>query len=195
MPTTSTRATNQKVQVHLTATQREDLESMCRLQTVGAAKARRARILLLSDEDHLDGQRSDKYIAAAVGISERQVVRVRQQFVEEGLQATERKPYPASSRPLKLDGVAEAQLVALCCSPTPDGRARWTLQLLADELGRLKVVTSVCPETVRQCLKKTGCNRGAASASASPNRTGRDLWPRWRKSSTSTRPNTTRRIR
>ena len=145
--------TNKKLKVHLTAEQRAELEAVCRKQSVGAAKVRRARILLLSDEDHRDGRRRDWEIAEAVGLSERQVRRIRQAFVLAGEIRLDRKPRVGGPR--KLDGVGEAQLVTLCCSHPPEGHERWTLQLLCDELVRLEVVTSVCRETVRTCLKKT----------------------------------------
>lgn len=145
--------TNKKLKVHLTAEQRAELEAVCRKQSVGAAKVRRARILLLSDEDHREGRRRDWEIAEAVGLSERQVRRIRQAFVLAGEIRLDRKPRVGGPR--KLDGAGEAQLVTLCCSHPPEGHERWTLQLLCDELVRLEVVTSVCRETVRTCLKKT----------------------------------------
>jgi hypothetical protein len=176
-----------KVEVHLTAVMRAELEAVCRSQSVGAAVARRARILLLADEDHLDGQRPDTYICEVVGRSERQIRRVRQKFAEDGLAGSlMRKPRASPATPPKLDGQAEARLVTLCCSTPPEGHQRWTLQLLVDELCRLQVVTSVCRETVRQCLKKTGCSPGARGGSASRNEIGRDSSLTWRRSSTST---------
>lgn len=147
MPNTTT-----KLKVHLSAGQRSELQTVCGRHSVAAAKVRRARVLLMSDEDHADGRRRDWEIAEAVDLSERQVVRIRQQFVREGKIGLARKPRPSVSG--KLDGENEAQLVTLCCSNAPDGRARWTLQLLCDELVRLQVVESVCRETVRKCLKK-----------------------------------------
>lgn len=185
-------ATNQKHEVHLTPGQRAELEAVCRQQVVGAATARRARILLLADADHPDGRRPDWHIAEVVGLSERQVVRIRRRFVTDGLApAVGRKPRAPSDRPPKLDGAAEARLVTLCCSTPPDGRDRWTLQLLVDELCRLRVVASVCRETVRTCLKKTGSSRGGPTGSASRRRTGPGSWPRWRRCSTPTTRGTT----
>jgi hypothetical protein len=155
---------NLKCSVHLKSEQRDAFEAICRRQSVAAAKVRRARILLLADEDHPAGRRPDSQIAEVVGLCERQVVRVRQKFVREGDAALERKPRPAVAH--KLDGKGEATLVTLCCSDPPAGRARWTLQLLCDELGRLEVVESVCPETVRRCLKKTNSSLGGPSVFA-----------------------------
>jgi hypothetical protein len=180
-----------KVEVHLSPKVREELTAISRSQTVGAAKARRARVLLLADEDHADGQRPDTYIAGALGLSEKQVKVIRQKFVREGLPALERKQRLIPPTPPRFDGRTEARLVTLCCSTPPDGRQRWTLQLLVDELCRLKVVTTVCRETVRQCLKKTGCNLGGRSDSVSLKKTARDSSRRWSKSSMSTAKRTT----
>ena len=143
---------NQKQRVLLSADQRRELEVLCRKQSVGAAKARRARVLLMADENHPDGRRRDWEISEAVGISPRQVVRIRQKFVQSGELNLDRKPRIGTPR--VLCGDEEAQLVTLCCSEPPDGRDRWTLQLLCDELVRLQVVESVSPETVRRRLKK-----------------------------------------
>ena len=185
---------NQKVEVRLTVEQRKELQAICCGQSVAAAKVRRARILLMSDQDHADGRRRDWEIADAVGISLRQVVRIRQQFVKEcRLEVVERKPRPPQDP--KLDGKAEAMLVSLCCGTAPDGRERWTLQLLCDELQRLKLVESVCRETVRKTLKKTSLSPGGVSGFASPKKTAPGLLRGWKKSSTSTRGRTIRNIR
>ena len=86
---------------------------------------------------------------------------MRQRFVERGLEAAlRRKPQDRPSRERKLDGAAEARLIALACSAPPGERVAWTLQLLADRLVELRVVDSVCDETVRRVLKKTRSSRG-----------------------------------
>jgi transposase len=175
---------SKKLKVFLSPEFRAELEAICRRQSVAAARVRRARILLMSDEGHPDGGRHDSEIAAAVGLCERQVVRIRQRFVREGEPVLERKPRP--SGPVKLDGPAEAQLVTVCCSRPPDGRDRWTLQLLCDELARLTVVESVCRETVRKCLKKTNLNLGGRNGSAFLRKTALASSRGWKKSSTST---------
>lgn len=144
---------NTKLQVHLSTEQQAELQAVCGRHSVAASKVRRARVLLMSNEDDPEGRRRDGEIAEAVGISERQVARIRQRFVREGKVNLDRKPRPAVSG--KLDGKSEAQLVVICCSDAPDGRERWTLQLLCDELARLNIVESVSRETVRKCLKKT----------------------------------------
>ena len=187
-----------KLKVQLTAAERSELEAVVRKQSVGAAVQRRARILLLSDSNHPDGRRIDVNIAELVGLSVRQVVRIRQRFVREResqsvVESCERKPRPAAPERRRLDGAAEARLVVLACSDAPEGRDHWTLQLLCDELVRLEVVESVCPETVRKCLRKMNCSLGGRSDSASRKRIGPGSSRRWKRSSTSTRRTTTRK--
>lgn len=185
----------EKWRVYLTADQREELEAICQARRTPAAKLRRARILLMADESEGLG-RTDREIAKRVKLCERQVVRIRQRFVRQGIAPTlDRKVRVVPATPPKFDGEAEAKLVVLCCSEPPEGHQRWTLRLLADELCRLRVVASVCPETVRKCLKKTVSSRGGPSGSAFPKRIGRDSWPIWRKSSTSTAKTLMKRIR
>lgn len=185
------RRSNQKLEVRLPPVERRELEALCRKGITSAARVRHARVLLLSDENHPDGQRPDVYIARAVGLSERSVVRIRQAYVREGREtAVERKRRAEPPTPPKLDGRAEAHLVRLCCSTPPSGRRRWTLQLLADELCRLQVVASICPETVRKSLKKIASSRGGRNGSASRTGTGRGSSRRWKTSSMSTAPRT-----
>ena len=95
-------------------------------------------------------------IAEALEVSTATVERVRQRFVEQGLEAAlDRKQRERPPRQIKLDGRAEARLIALACSAPPEGRAVWTMQLLADKLVELEVVDSISDETVRLALKKT----------------------------------------
>ena len=87
------------------------------------------------------------------------VSRVRQRFVEGGLErALNDRPRPGKQR--KLDGKQEAHLVAVACSPAPEGHTRWTLRLLAGKVVELDLADSICRETVRQVLKKTNSSRG-----------------------------------
>lgn len=141
--------------VRLTAEQREELERLVRSQKTSALAVKRARILLLADAVHPEGRRTDEFIGERIGMTRRQVQRVRFKFLQQGLSATvKRKVRSDRGTPKTLDGPSEAQLVTLCCSTPPEGRERWTLQLLVDELCRLQVVTTVCRETVRKTLKK-----------------------------------------
>jgi transposase len=185
--------TSKKIRVCLSGEQRATLEAICRSHSVGAAKQRRARILLMADENHPEGGFTDKQIAEKVGLCERQVVRLRQRYVREGDKTLDRRPRPPV--PGKLDGKAEAHLVTLCCSKPPEGRDHWTLQLLCDEMARLKLVESVCRETVRKTLKKTNLSPGGQSGFAFPNPIGHGSSHGWKKSSTSTRKRTTKSTR
>jgi hypothetical protein len=102
------------------------------------------------------------------------VRRVRQQFAAQGLDATLHRRPPTGRQYRKLDGRQEAQLITLACSPAPEGRARWTMQLLADRLVELQVVASIDPATVWRTLKKTTSSRGSSkSGSSRPSRARR----------------------
>lgn len=143
-------------QVKLTTEQRTMLHATVNKGSAKAQRQRRARTLLLADAG-----RSDQAIAAALQIGRATVERTRRRFFEEGLEAAlSRRAQARPSRRPKLDGQAEAHLVALACSAPPEGHARWTLRLLADRLVVLEVVTACSHETVRQTLKNTRSSRG-----------------------------------
>jgi transposase len=175
--------------VLLTDEQRERLEDLTRNGHAAAKKIQHARVLLLSDGHRAEGRLSRTEIAQALGIHVNTVDRIRKRFVLEGEQpAVDRKPRATPPLAPKIDGHAEAQVIAICCGPPPEGRARWTLKLLTAELVKRKVVTQVCAETVRKALKKTSCNRGGRSAGASPNGTTPASSHRWKMSLISTWP-------
>jgi transposase len=151
---------NKKYIVRLTAEQRVTLEQYTRTGTVAASVQRHARILLKADTADNGPAWEDAAIAAALDVSVPTVERVRQRFVQAGLDgALRRKPTTRRSQ-RKLDGVGEAQLVAITCSPPPEGADRWTLALLADKLVELKLVDAIARDTVRLTLKKTNSSRG-----------------------------------
>lgn len=146
--------------VRLTDEERGDLKSLTSKGRAAARKQTHARILLQCDEGREGGARTDAEIAGALGVGSATVARVRRRCVEEGVEAAlERKPQQ-NRRPKVLDGEAEARLVAVACGEPPEGRAKWTLELLADRLVELDVVGSVSTETVRRTLKKTISSRG-----------------------------------
>jgi hypothetical protein len=153
---TATAAKPRKHEVRLDAGQRERLE---RLVNNGSGKAKRithARVLLMSDRDHPAGRYKDGQIAAALAVHVNTVGRVRTAFALRGEgPALDRRPRATPAVTPKLDGRAEATLAAVCCSPAPQGRARWTLSLLCEALVGRGVVTSIARETVRKALKKT----------------------------------------
>ena len=120
-----------------------------------------ARVLLKADAAEGGPAWPDSRIAKAVEVSTDTIARIRERFVEQGLEAAlVRKKQDQPSREPVLDGRAEAKLIALACSAAPAGRDTWTMQLLADKLVELKVVDSVSDETVRRVLKKTRSSRG-----------------------------------
>lgn len=146
--------------VTLSSEERSDLQSRIRSGKASAKQLIHARILLKADQTAGGPAWPDVRIAEAVDVDVRTVERIRKRFVEEGFEAAlVRKKQDKLSRERKLDGAAEAQLIALACSEPPRGRASWTLQLLADKLVELEVVDSIGRETVRQTLKKTNSSR------------------------------------
>jgi transposase len=150
-----------KYQVTLTPDERNALQALVSAGKAAAKKLTHARILLKADAAAGGPAWADERIAEAVEVSRATVERVRQRFVEQGVEAAlVRKKQDRPSRERALDGRGEARLIALACSDPPAGRASWTLQLLADELVELRVVDAISGETVRQVLKKTRSSRG-----------------------------------
>ena len=135
--------------VRLTPEQRAELTERLEREALNGRQRRHFQTLLLADEG-----RTDEQIVAATGASRSTVERVRKRFVQEGLDAALRDK-PRSGAPAKLDGKQEAMIVALACSDTPEGQARWTAKLLANRAIELEVVESISESTVRRVLKKT----------------------------------------
>ena len=142
--------------VALSSEERTMLERLLRRGKAGTRKLTRARILLKADEGLRDGE-----IAAALYVGTATVGRTRQRFVEENLGALDEHARPGAQR--KLTGKQEAHVVAIACTPAPEGHTRWTLRLLADKVVALGFVDSMAHETVRQVRKKTHSNRGSSS--------------------------------
>ena len=165
-----------KYKVTLTAEERQQLSALIATGKTAACKLAHARVLLHADAAPGGPAWTDERIAQAVAVGRATVERIRQRFVEQGLEAAlGRKPQDRPSRPRKLDGRAEARLIALACSAPPQGRKEWTMQLLADQLVELEVIDAVCDETVRRALKKTRSSRGSRISGASPRRRTRRL--------------------
>src|SRR3954452_1838735 len=144
-----------KYKVTLTADERQSLHDMIAAGKAAAQKLAHARILLKADAAPGGPAWTDERLAEAVEVSPATVEHVRQRFVDHGLEeALARKPQDRPSRQRKLDGRAEAHLVALACSKPPGGRDEWTMQLLADKLVELEGVYSISDETVRSTLQR-----------------------------------------
>ena len=149
--------------VRLTDEERTQLEDLSRTGT-RAAQILHARILLKADAGAGGPGWDDERMAEAVECGASTVYRVRQAFVEEGLTAALFRKKPTGRQYRKLDGAQEAHLIALACGAPPEGRANWTLRLLADRLVELEVVDAISPECVRMTLKKTNSSPGCASS-------------------------------
>lgn len=147
--------------VKLTQDERERLLAMTQKGRTDVRMLRRAHILLLSDEGM-----KDEAIAATVRGSLSTVERTRRRFTQAGVDAA-LKEKPRKGAEPRLDGRGEAHLTALACSDPPEGRQRWTMQLLADRLVELEIVDSISDETVRRTLKKTTSSPGRSSSGAS----------------------------
>src|SRR6266536_3795179 len=147
--------------VNLEPDEREQLRALTRKGKASARTVRRAQTLLLADEG-----RTDEAIAAALHSGLATVARTRQRCVEEGLTAalTER-PRPGAAP--KLSPKQQAFAIALACTKPPEGRLRWTMQLLADRLVELEVIPDISDEAIRRLLKKTnsspGCRKNGSS--------------------------------
>lgn len=148
-----------KYRVKLSHSERQELQALFAKGKIAARKRNHARILLQADEGAQGPGWADAQIRELYGMSVPTIERVRKSFVEEGMEAALHHKRSYRSR-RKLDGAQEAHLVALACSTPPDGRERWTMQLLADKLVELEIVESISDETVRTTLKKTSLNRG-----------------------------------
>lgn len=161
-----------KVIVRLTGEQRQALDRILRTGSHPAALRRRAAILLHADAAGPDGWTDDE-IADHLDTSRNTVMRVRQQFAAEGLDATPHRKKPTGRQYRKRDGKQEAHLIALAGSAAPNGRARWTMELLADQLVEMAVVASIDPATVWRTLQKATSRRGSSSSGFSRRRRAR----------------------
>jgi transposase len=124
----------------------------------------RARILLLADEQH-----SDEEIMETLGVRRQTVYTVRKKYQQHQgkniLALLQEKPRPG--QPVKIDTHVESHVAMIACAAAPEGAARWTLPMIADRLVELKVVDSICAESVRKALKKMHCNPGGTNAGVS----------------------------
>lgn len=150
-----------KYRITLSAEEQQQLEDLTRKGKAKAREFKRAMILLKANEGL-----SDPQIMAALNVSRPCVERIRKRYVTGGLdKALHEDPRPGQKR--KLDGRGEAHLIALTCTPVPEGYEHWELRLLADKLVEQGIVERISYETVRQVLKKTNSNPGKSKCGAS----------------------------
>ena len=151
---------SQKYIVRLTRDERRELTDLVSKGKAAAYKRQHAQILLKADISKLGPSWTDDKISKAFDVSIRTVERVRKRLVEEGLEAALNRAKQKRVRNRRLDGDQEAHLIALTCSEPPEGKARWTMRLLADRMVELEYTESVSHETIRQVLKKTQLSPG-----------------------------------
>ncbi len=141
----------------------EEQATLLELISSGKAAARKlghARILLKADSSEDGPGWNDATISKALDVGTATVERVRERFVQEGLEAALGRRSPRREYKRKLDGDGEAHLIALACSKSPQGSARWTLRLLADRMVALEYIDELSYQTVRRVLKKANLSLG-----------------------------------
>ena len=149
-----------KYRIRLATDEQQELKALVSRGRAAAYKQTHARILLMSDEAREDGGMKDADISGALGVGLSMVERVRRRCVEEGIESALNRKKQLRRRQKILDGEREARLIAMACGEPPEGRASWTLKLLADQLVECEIVETISTETVRQVLKKTNSSRG-----------------------------------
>ena len=147
-----------KYQVNLTPAERSELGRLTVAGTSGVRKLNRVKILMLSDESHENGHKTDKEIAEKLDISPATVERTRRAYVEAGLKAALSEK-PRSGRPPVIRGETRAQITALACSTPPEGFGQWSLRLLADKAVELHFTETISYGSIGTILKKTLSNR------------------------------------
>jgi DNA-binding transcriptional ArsR family regulator len=146
---------NQKYIVKLTETERLQLRQLISSGEASARQIRRAYILLKSDSGEGGANWGYQTICKAYDVSQLTVYNVRKKYTEGGLERAMCRKKPDRVYERRLDGEAEAHLIAMACSEPPEGYERWSLRLLKDRVIRLEIVENVSHETIRQTLKKT----------------------------------------
>jgi transposase len=146
--------------VELTKAECKTLRELISSGKAAARKLARARILLKADSSAGAPNWSDVKISEALDVGKATVERLRKRFVEEGFEAALGQRKSQRNYQRKLDGDAEAHLIALACSKAPEGYSRWTLRLLAESMVTLEYIDQVSHETVRSVLKKMNLSLG-----------------------------------
>lgn len=165
---TAKQVAKKKYVVKLSEDERTRLNTLIQAGKHPARQLVKARILLKADASDAGEAWRDSQIAAALDTSVDTVARTRQQLVEEGVEAVlTRKHSPASARVRIFDGAAEAKLIALACSKPPEGRVRWTLELLEETVVERKIVDRASDNTIGRTLKKTNLSLTSKSNGSS----------------------------
>lgn len=151
--------------VTLTKEEREELVTLINKGKIAGYKIKHANILLKADEGEYGPGWADTKIAQAYNVHETTVRNIRIRFIEKGMKASlEREK--RNNYEKKLDGDAEAQLIAIACSNPPEGYSRWSVRLLADKMVKLEIVEEISHMTVQRTLKKMNLSLGSKSNGA-----------------------------
>jgi len=161
---------NIKYRVTLTAEERKNLKQIISKGKTAGYRIRHAHILLAVDEIEENKDWTDKDVARAYYTTERSIGNLRRRFVEKGLDAALGREKRKVAPRIKIDGEAEAKIVALTCSEAPDGYSQWSLRLLADKVVELGILENVSHTAIGECLKKTKLNHGYKNSGAYHNR-------------------------
>jgi hypothetical protein len=172
---------NIKYRVTLTEEERETLKKLIQKGHTAGYRIRHAQLLLALDEIPTNESWTDQKIAAAYGSNIRSIGNLRKRFVEEGFDAALERKKRLVPPVIKIDGEAEAKIIVLACSEPPEGRCRWTLQLLADTVVELGILDSISDNGIRNVLKKTMLSPGNRRSGVFPGRPP-SLWNGWRMS-------------
>ncbi len=148
-----------KYHVTLTAEERTLLESIISKRSEKSALVKRAFVLLAADANG-EKQWTDSRISESYGLKMASIEKIRQRFVEDGLQTVLQGKVRSRFKPKTFDGKVEAHLIAISCSKPPEGNKRWTLSLLQDQMIALGYVESISDETIRLMLKKMSLSPG-----------------------------------
>ena len=167
-----------KYRIRLTTDEQQELNALVSRGRAAAYKQTHARILLMSDESRSDGGMKDADITSALGVGQSTVERIRKRCVEEGVESALNRKKQLRRRQKRLDGEGEARLIAMACGEPPEGRASWTLKLLADQLVECEIVGTISTETVRQALKKKRTEAVAEAELVHPARSERGVYVR-----------------
>ena len=160
-----------KYKIFLTPEERDELDGLVKKGKNAAKIILAALILLFCDmSPEGRGKKANAAISRELNISERTIESLKKRFVEGGIsKALQMKPKTVNPREIKFDGAFEAQLVALACSPPPEGRSRWTVRLLSDKLVELGIAPDgISHMSVQRVLKKTKLNLTSKSITRFP---------------------------
>jgi hypothetical protein len=151
---------NIKYRVTLTGEEREFLQKLIQKGNTAGYRIRHAQILLALDEIPVNEHWTDEKIGKAYNVHMRTIGNLRKCFIEKGLVVALERKKRETPPFIKIDGEAEAKIIALTCSNPPEGRCRWTLKLLAKKVVELGILDSISDHGIGNLLKKTTLNHG-----------------------------------